>query len=306
MEIERLCDESYIRSNHLILLFIIHHTNDINIINDILLRTMCTIDHVNPAALDKKETKRFGEIIARLPKRILSDNTVDHERRKEREELDRVDGDPEDPSSHEEAGTPHEEDHPANDLYRILKCNKVLGQILRNQYGILERDKIEEIVEAIADGGLRLVNWVLKDEEEILELAKYIRKKYSDYDDRKLENLIRWISFLWTMVNIESVVSAINVPEIRSEVGKVVDRKATPAYDLVGYFSHLDSAVALAPESRTRLARLLREHDDPFIESVLSIRTQQYMNTHSSKAMIEQAICSLLNIKYVYKSGRLE
>ena len=191
-------------------------------------------------------------------------------------------------------------------MYRILKCNKVLGQILRNQYGILERKKIEDIIEAIADGGLRLVNWVLKDENEIRELADYMRHKYSDYDDRKIENAIRWISFVWTMINIERVVSAINVPEIRQEVARVVGQKATPAYDLVGYFSHLDSSSALTSSSRKRLASLLKKHDDPFVKSVLSIRTQHYMNTHSSKAMIEQSICSALKIEYVYRSGRLE
>ena len=305
-EIERLCDQSYVRSNHLILLFIIHHTNNIEIIDDILLRTMCTLDDVAPAVLDRRETKRFARIIGGLPKKILSDNSVHEERQKEREELDRANNDFDDSDGSRDPAIEQPDEHPANDMYRILKCNKVLGQILRNQYGALERKKIEEIVEAIADGGLRLVNWVLKDENEIRDLAEYIRHKYSDYDDRMVENAIRWISFVWTMINIENAVSAINVPEIRGEVSRVVDQKATPAYDLVGYFSHLDSASALSPGSRKRLASLLKKHDDPFVKSVLSIRTQHYMNTHSSKAMIEQSICSLLNIEYVYRPGRLE
>lgn len=164
---------------------------------------------------------------------------------------------------------------------------------------------IEEIVEAIADGGLRLVNWILKDEDEIRELADYIRHKYHDYDAQKIENALRWISFVWTMVNIESVVGAINTPEIREAVSRVVRRKGTPAYDLVGYFSHLDSASELTKESKRQLEQLLKKHDDPFVRNVLSIRTQHYMNTHKSKAMIEQSICSLLNIKYAYRHNLL-
>ena len=130
-------------------------------------------------------------------------------------------------------------------------------------------------------------------------------KSIADYDDQRVESAIRWVSFLWTMINIEGVVSAVNVPEIRGEVAQVVGQKATPAYDLVGFFSHLDSAPELKQGSRSLLARLLKKHDDPFIRSVLSIRTQHYMNTHSSKASIEQSICSLLNIEYVYREGRL-
>lgn len=304
-DIEQLCDESYIRSNHLILLFIIHHTSDISIIDDILLRTMCALDEIDPAVLNERETKKFANIIEGLPANILSNSNVDQERQKERENLDRARG-IDDSQDSEDSAVQH--GHPANDLYRILKCNKVLGQILRNQYGIIEKKKIEEIVEAIADGGLRLVNWILKDEDEIRELADYIRHKYHDYDAQKIENVLRWISFVWTMVNIERVVGAINTPEIREEVSRVVRRKGTPAYDLVGYFSHLDSASELTEESKKQLAQLLKKHNNPkdlFVRNVLSIRTQHYMNTHRSRATIEQSICSLLNIKYSYRPNLL-
>ena len=42
-------------------------------------------------------------------------------------------------------------------------------------------------------------------------------------------------------MNIEKIVSTVNVPEIRELVQEVVQQKSTPAYDLIGYFSHLDS-----------------------------------------------------------------
>ncbi len=304
-EIERLCDQSYIRSNHLILLFIIHHTTNISVIEEILLRTMCTLDEVAPATLDRQETKRFAKIIEDLPKEILSGESVEDVRQKEREKFSREDDDAEYSDNPSDSEKTESEGHPTNDLYRILKCNKLLGQILRNQYGNLKREKIEEIIEAIADGGLRLVNWVLKDENEIRELAQYIRQKYSELDQDDVESVIRWISFVWTMINIEHVVSAINVPEIGTEVSRVVDRRSTPAYDLVGYFSNLDSAPVLTEGIRNRLSKLLKKHDDRFVKSVLSIRTQHYMNTHSSKAVIEQSVCSSLGIEYMYRPGRL-
>ena len=305
-EIERLCDQSYVRSNHLILLFIIHHTSDIKIIDEILLRTMCTLDEVAPAVLNKNETKMLTDIVAGLPQSILSNKSVDHERRKDREKLDRVERSVEDYRDSQESAVERTNEHPANDVYRILKCNKVLGQILRNQYGVLERQKIEEIVEAITDGGLRLVNLVLKNESNIQELAEYLRQKHSNYDDRKIQSTIRWLSFVWTITHIESIVSLINFPEVRVEVSQVVNRQATPAYDLIGYFSYLDSAAKLTTDSQSQLARLLKKYDDPFIRNILSMRTQHYMNTHRSRAMIEQAICSLLNLRYVHRLGPLE
>ena len=66
----------------------------------------------------------------------------------------------------------------AMQIYSILKNNAIVGQILRNQYGMLERERIQEIVEIVADSGLRLVNVVLKDEAEIEELARFVKEKY--------------------------------------------------------------------------------------------------------------------------------
>ena len=59
------------------------------------------------------------------------------------------------------------QDARGNEIYSVLKNNEIVGQILRNQYGLLERQRVQEIVEIVADSGLRLVNAVLKDETEM-------------------------------------------------------------------------------------------------------------------------------------------
>ena len=114
----------------------------------------------------------------------------------------------------------------------------------------------------------------------------------------KLKEVLRVLSFVWIMVNIEQVVEAFNIPEIREAIESAVDKNATPAYDLIGYFSRLDSATELTNRERDSLESLLKKHDDLFVQRVLSIRTQSYMNTHRSRAQIEQAVCSLLDIRY--------
>ena len=49
--IDRMLERSYVKSNCLTLIFIIHHTSDDTIIEDIVLRNMCTLDEVRPAIL---------------------------------------------------------------------------------------------------------------------------------------------------------------------------------------------------------------------------------------------------------------
>ena len=295
--IKEMCEQSHMTSNYLTLLFIIHHTNDNDIIDDILLRTMCTLDRVDPARLNRDETESFKEIVDAIPENILSNHSVEEERKKERELRDINDDIVETEDGSEEAI----DENPVNDIYRIMKNNEIMGQILRNRYGSLERMKIQEVIETIADSGLRLVKVGLVDEDWITHEAHYLQKKYPDHDIEKIKKFIQFLSFVWTIENVGKIVSSINVPAIREIVNEVVQQKSTPAYDLIGYFNHLDGTEKLTNGAKQELETLLKKHDDFFFNRVLSIKTQHYMNTHRSDAPIEQSVCSLLNVRYVHK-----
>ena len=289
--IGKMCGESHVTSNHLTLLFIIHHTNDDQIIDEILLSNMCTLDNVDPAVLDHDETKVFEDIVAEIPQNILSKGSVESERGKERDARDRQD------EVEDKEHTVSED--PVNDLYRILKNNEILAQVLRNKYGTLEKTKIKEIIEAVTDSGLRLINLVLRSRKEIAECAQYLHKRHPHADIQKIKDILQRLSFFWTMINVEKVVKAINHPEVREVVQEVVVQRSTPAYDIIGYFSRLDSGDRLTEEVKEELRVLLKKHNYLFLKSVLSLRTQHHMNTRHTKAKIAQSVCSLLKIKYL-------
>ena len=178
--IQRMCDATYVPANYLTLLFTIHHTSDLEIIDDILLRTLCTLDDVKAAKLDRAETRRFQDIVSSLPKSILSAESVESERKRERGARDdataRLGDEGEFNGEFNDDGG-SEVQEAVNGIYRVLKNNEIMGQILRNKYGSLTKQKIEEIIGIMADGGLRLVNFVLEDEDEIAEMAHYVKAK---------------------------------------------------------------------------------------------------------------------------------
>ena len=211
--IESMVDQSYIASNCLTLIFIIHHTSDDEIIDDILLRTICALDHVKPSELHRQEAKIFDEIVAAIPSQVLSGNTVEFEREKERDKRDRRELNEQSEIDNEEEKESH---HYVNDTYRIMKNSEILGQILRNKYGSLERKKILEIIETIADGGLRLVHLILGHQQEMNELAHFIHEKNPNDSLDEIKRTLRVFSFLWTMKNVEKIVYSLNKPEIRS------------------------------------------------------------------------------------------
>ena len=294
--IEDMCEHSHRESNYLTLLFTIHHTSDDSIIDDILVRTMCSLDYVKPASLNTGETKRFASIVADLPNDILTKEGVAQARARERNVKGEIETDD---RSAANTRASQDIDGPVNGIYRILKNNKIMAQVLRNKHGRLEKSKIEEVVAIIADSALRLVNMILANEEQIAKMAVFLHERNEDWSLDQVKRALEYLSFVWAMTNIDDVASAINVREIRGAVNAIVERGGTPAHDLIGYFSQLDAATQLTKSERSKLAELLKKHDDVFVKRVLSMRTQHYMNTHRSPTPIEQSVCSLLKVKYV-------
>ena len=293
--IASMCQDSHREVNYLTLLFVIHHTHDTSIIDDIVIRTMCTLDSFPEAQLDPNETRKFSTLVEQLPEDIQSYKSVEEEREQQR---DRRDGAAADTAAAQEGADETDDMELVNGIYKIMKNNRIMGQVLRTKHGNLEKSTIQEIVGAIADSGLRLVNLLLQDQEEITQLAVYIKSKCPDWDLAHIKLGLEYLSFCWTMGHIEAVVAAINVPEIQESIETVVRQRSTPAYDLIGYFSLLDGAIELKELQRDALVRLLKTHKDGFIRRILSLRTQHYMNTRRSRARIEQSICQYLQIEY--------
>ena len=299
--IEDMCINTHREGNYLTLLFVIHHTSDDSVIYNLLYKTMDILKSISPATLAPDETQRFAEVLAKLPEHILSSQTVNESRKDERQHRDAFEAkqaEIEETSEAEIDEPPNEFAEPINDLYKVLRNSQIIGQILRNRYGNLDRQTIEDIIQTIADGGLQLVNVMLESQDHIEDWAIYISQKWGDWSIEELKEALRIVSFQWTMLNIEIVVGVFNVPEIREDIESVVKKNSTPAFDLIKYFCLLDGATELTERERNGLRSLLREHDDLFIRRVLSLRTQRYMNTHRSKEPIERSICSVLGIGY--------
>ena len=293
--IERLCDKSHRDDSFLILLFTIHHARDNTIIDDILIKTLFALEDVPRTTLRRAETDRFTSIIGELPESILSRNSVNEERRRAREKYSELEDRLEEQQDNSDVD--YENDH-ANAVYTILKNNKIMGQVLRNHYGTLEKNQIEEIIGTIADSGLRLVSLAISNQDELTDQIAYISERRPKWSTDRIRRVLELMSFLWTLVNLEMVVDAVNVPEIRQAIDAVVQREEMPAYDLIGFFSLLDSADSLGELERDELKRLWEKHNDMFIRRVLSLRTQAYMNTHRSNVSIEQSVCSIMGVRY--------
>lgn len=290
--IARLLDGLHHRANAIVLIFLVHHTSDHDIVEEIVIRSMVALDGVAPAKLDKEETEVLNEVVESIPKTGLSGEPTDEGRRKARELMDESDDDGDFGEGEDE------QDESANDVYRILKANEVLAQILRNRSGKMERPRVREVVEAIIDGALRNIAMFALDQDEINQAAQFVHEQHPRFDPARIKTAVKKIAFLWAVTNLETAVAALNTRAIRPVIDEVVKDKSSPAHDLIGHFVRLDTIESYGEEEKDELVELRAKHKFAFFQRVISLRTQFYFNTHRVDVGLEQAACQALGIKY--------
>ena len=300
--IKGLCKDNHVGNNHLIVLFIIHHTSDDSIIDEVLVDSLNVLKNVKESTLENRDTSKFEEASANMPKSILSEDSVEAERRRFRELRDLNEWDEDD----EKADDDEAKNGQLRELYKMSRSIDVLGQVLRNKYGTLQKNKIEDVIETVVDGGLRSISAMLENRDRICEATIYLTEKYPDIKEKDIQRLLSTFFLLWTLANLGLVAGAVSVPAILEAVNVVVKRKNTPAYELVGYFNRLKTAERLTMKHVRNVKDLIKNNNDTFFRRAVSLATQAYMNTHSSGVSVEQAMCSALGIRYVYKRRNVD
>ena len=295
--IEQLCKNSHIGDNHLIVLFLIHHTTDDRVIDEVLVDCLDILADVGEATLEETQTRVFADIVATMPESILSRDSVESEREHQRKLRDL--GERQEASNHKQL--PKDMHERFRQLYKMHRSIEILGQVLKNKYGVLPKVKVEDLVETIVDGGLRLVNVPLTDEKKMSEGVAYLRERYPEMEEQHIRKLLSGLLFFWTLGNLEIVARAVSVPAILEAVNVVVARNGTPAYELVGFLSSMQCAEKLTAAHVNQVKKLKKGSQDRFFDSAVSLMAQSYMNTHASAASVEQAMCAALGIRYVYR-----
>ena len=277
--IAEMIDKSYTRHNSLALIFLIHHSNHPETIENILVRTKSSIDGNQAVRLDFEEVKVFQELLRKLPDDIRTNRSISEERRAERNRLDVL----------ECKDIEDSEESPnilMNDIYRALKNMEVLSQILKNKHGSIEKARLSEIVETIVDAALRIARICLLDESRIDRFARFVEERFEGKED--LSNLregVRCLIFVLIMGFLEKAADLISIEDIGQIVDSLRSHKATPAYDLVHFLYSINVADPFSHSHRKLLEGTLRRNTgNEVLKKVLSWRVQHYFNTHDLEA----------------------
>ncbi|PWI28890.1 hypothetical protein DI383_14385 [Flavobacteriaceae bacterium LYZ1037] len=203
-EIDNLIENLHRNENSNILMFLTHHSNDKYLLVNLLNKSKSIFKDLEPCKLED-DIKNINKLGNKLPDLVFENRSVDDYRHKENKLKD---------ENTNEINDPEENDDSENldivaKLNTAFKAIEIVGQILKNNYGKIEKDNIEELIEETILLGLRTLNVFFKIIEEnsefvvnqvnaiITEIEKARGKKVDN--PKKIESLSK--STLFSLCN---------------------------------------------------------------------------------------------------------
>ncbi len=249
--IEKLINNLHKDDNAYITIFISHHSKNVSVLDEILLNALTLFEKYKPSELCKDELVFFDEQIDMVVKEVLPSHLETPEKKRaELLEMADIKEEIEESSNDLEEDEKGKDEYNAliSDLRRSVKTVEVMGQIIKNRSGSLERDKLVMIFEEAMNVHLRVLSLFIElikkkeGQDEIVEminasLSKIIEemdKKPNEEKLDKLSRLIFWnINFGIAFSYIEKIIRSLGSDKLIDIVQEVCDRINTPATVLI-------------------------------------------------------------------------
>ena len=189
-KIEKIIDNLQTDENAYITVFLIHHSKNIRIFEEIEKISSSLFDKFKPATLTKDEMNFFDGEMHNIVKAALPHANVTPEM--ERNRILKMEDEIEqsrDTNSREEHIS--EEDMFVNDFRKAIKTVEVMGCIIRNRAGSLEKVKLQNIFLDGMNVHLRILSFfidMIKSEIVREEIVEHISKRLSHLDEGKDPN----------------------------------------------------------------------------------------------------------------------
>lgn len=311
-EIKDLCDTIYKQSSSNILTFVVHHTNNINILTEIQLHCMMTFEKKKVTELTKNDTDFMNGLLKELPDSIMSSQSVS-EYRKEKNKLHDLNDEHYRENDFESKIEWNSELIEFNKSFKVIE---VLWQIIKNRSWNLKADKVEELLYELEVLGLRITTYIVetidsdsfkyfikKWIETIEEEKKEKNKNMTDNDKKltieKISQLFAMQSIHWMLLKIFYSVNIENLLEIQKRISF---KHNSPAFDLILLlfkinFDNIDI------EYIRKLYKKYNDESNLWIMRSITYFLQLYLNNHSVDYRLKQQLNSEFE-KYNWNSNR--
>lgn len=244
-----LCNNIHLEINANILIFLSHHSKAQILIDNIVFTSEIPFENATPLTLNKDDefVKFITEFTNEIKDEIIEDRNPKEEVKKELKEKDAIERNNIEVEESEESILPAE----AIEMNQAFRTVKIIGQIVKNQSGDFEKEKLITLVEAAYNTIFRFLGFysgmLEKDKELLIEtIVKDIKKKEEDKPSRRGEvnvkliektvrNILQFISWricVDSMTNLMFAVGTKGQNELFDKVNLNID---TPASKIVTF-----------------------------------------------------------------------
>lgn len=250
--INRILNNLHVNSNAYIAVFISHYSRSSYVLDEIILNSMCLFENFTPTTLSKEELSFFDEKLDIIVKAALpnKNSSPEHEREKRLKAQDEVESLRE--KDFVDEPTSAKEDEPmitlAKDLRRSVKTVEVMGSIIKNRAGSLEKAVLENVFFEAMNVHLKILTSffeIIKDENQQSEIVDLLslrieevikdKPKMPDHEQLvKISKLLFWnmnFSVIYGLVN--KIVHSLGSDKLYSIIESVCDRENTPSAFLI-------------------------------------------------------------------------
>ncbi|MBN2395622.1 MAG: toll/interleukin-1 receptor domain-containing protein [Candidatus Atribacteria bacterium] len=246
-EIKRIMDNLHVNENAYIAIFIAHHSKNTEILEEIKNNALCLFDKYEPATLTKDEVNFFDKQLDIIIKAVLppTNMTPERERARRLKNKDKIEQSQKDVEQEEDID---KKDYLKIELRRAIKTVEVMGRIIKNRAGSLEKIKLEELFKEAMYVHLRALSSffeVIKSEDEQKVIIDFIserlrkiiekeKKKPSDEKLKKISKNIFWnLNFFVVYGIFNKIIHSLGSDNLTEIAKKFCDKVDTPASFLI-------------------------------------------------------------------------
>jgi hypothetical protein len=185
-EISHVIENLHKDENAYITIFISHHTKNYNLLDEIILNAMMLFENYTEATLSKTELNFFDIEIENVAKAALPKHTSPEIER--RRKLEIQEQQEQQAASGETSKEEMDDDAFSTSLRRSIRTVEVMGIIIKNRIGSLEKQKLEEILTEAINVNLRILTsffTLIKDEQEQQEIVRFISSQLKEIEKGK-------------------------------------------------------------------------------------------------------------------------
>lgn len=298
-----------------ILIFLVYHTRDYTLIDNLLIASTIPLEYLQPATLSNNDGlfSDMNGIIENVRQKVMIQD--EDPKKKRLEKLQRAEV-AERKAEKEEANRDIvqeiqeiEKNPKLMELLTAMRSIKILGQIVKNESSNLEKEKIQELLIQTYTTSFRIISsFASMIQEETDDMVKSIideissKGKNIDYYSlrEKVSKLVGYFVYKFCLYNFSNLTHSVGTKNLDEIYDGVAEKIGTPAARLVSftiksyYGKKLDT---------NELRNLYREFDgNPVAQQILRARALHYVYHNSVERSEKQRIGQICGLKLIDKA----